>query len=110
MELIGIQVSHSQWGNGQIIAHDGKVLTVEFPGKITRFIYPDAIGTHIQATDSAIHAAILQDIEDAKAAEIAKQKEIEETVFKASAGGVVTVEVYGTKELKSVKILLPVNT
>ena len=25
------------------------------------------------------------------------QKEIEETVFKASAGGVVTVEVYGTK-------------
>ena len=79
MELIGIQVSHSQWGNGQIIAHDGKVLTVEFPGKITRFIYPDAIGTHIQATDSAIHAAILQDIEDAKAAEIAKQKEIEET-------------------------------
>ena len=32
------------------------------------------------------------------------QKEIEETVFKASAGGVVTVEVYGTKELKSVKI------
>lgn len=32
------------------------------------------------------------------------QKEIEETVFKASAGGVVTVEMYGTKELKSVKI------
>ncbi len=32
------------------------------------------------------------------------QKEIEETVFKASAGGVVTVEIYGTKELKSVKI------
>ena len=32
------------------------------------------------------------------------QKEIEETVFKASAGGVVTVEMYGTKELKSIKI------
>lgn len=32
------------------------------------------------------------------------QREIEETVFKASAGGVVTVEMYGTKELKSVKI------
>ena len=35
---------------------------------------------------------------------IQTQKEIEESVFKASAGGVVTVEVYGTKELKSVKI------
>ena len=32
------------------------------------------------------------------------QKEIEESVFKASAGGVVTIEMYGTKELKSVKI------
>ena len=32
------------------------------------------------------------------------QKEIEETVFTASAGGVVSIEMYGTKELKSVKI------
>ncbi len=35
---------------------------------------------------------------------IATQKEIEETVFTASAGGVVTVEIYGTKEIKSVVI------
>jgi DNA-binding YbaB/EbfC family protein len=32
------------------------------------------------------------------------QREIEETVFTASAGGVVVVEMYGTKELKAVKI------
>ena len=32
------------------------------------------------------------------------QKELEESVFTASAGGVVTVEVYGTKEIKSVTI------
>jgi DNA-binding YbaB/EbfC family protein len=32
------------------------------------------------------------------------QREIEETVFKASAGGVVTVEIYGTKEIKAVKV------
>lgn len=32
------------------------------------------------------------------------QKEIEESVFKASAGGVVTIEMFGTKELKSVNI------
>ena len=32
------------------------------------------------------------------------QKEIEQTVFTASAGGVVTVEVYGTKEIKSIII------
>lgn len=32
------------------------------------------------------------------------QREIEESVFTSSAGGVVTVEVYGTKELKQVKV------
>lgn len=32
------------------------------------------------------------------------QKEIEETVFKASSGGIVSVEVYGSKTLKSVTI------
>lgn len=32
------------------------------------------------------------------------QKEIEETVFQASAGGIVSVEVYGSKELKSISI------
>ena len=35
---------------------------------------------------------------------IQTQKEIEETVFKASAGGVVSVEMYGAKELKAVLI------
>ena len=78
MSLIGIQVSHAQWGAGKIIAHDGKILTVEFPGKITRFIYPDAIGTHIQATDPIVHAAILRDIARAQAEAIAQQKAVEE--------------------------------
>lgn len=32
------------------------------------------------------------------------QKEIDESVFSATAGGVVTVEMYGTKELKAVNI------
>lgn len=35
---------------------------------------------------------------------IQTQKEIEQTVFKASAGGVVSVEMYGTKELKAINI------
>lgn len=78
MNLIGIQVSHAQWGVGQIIAHDEITLTVEFLEKAIRFLYPSAIGTHIQATDPAVHAAILQEIEDAKASVIAQQKAAEE--------------------------------
>lgn len=35
---------------------------------------------------------------------MATQKEIEESVFTASAGGVVTIEMFGSKELKAVKV------
>lgn len=35
---------------------------------------------------------------------IATQQEIETTVFSASAGGVVTVEIFGNKELHAVRI------
>lgn len=35
---------------------------------------------------------------------VTTQNEIENTVFEASAGGVVTIEMYGSKELKAVKV------
>jgi len=35
---------------------------------------------------------------------MATQKEIEETVFEAAAGGVVTIEMFGSKELKAVHV------
>ena len=48
--------------------------------------------------------AMLRKIQKMQAEMVATQKEIEQTVFKASAGGVVSVEVLGTKELKSVVV------
>lgn len=48
--------------------------------------------------------AMLRKIKKMQDEMMATQKEIENTVFTASAGGVVTVEVYGTKELKSVNV------
>ena len=35
---------------------------------------------------------------------VATQNEIENTVFEASAGGVVVIEMYGSKELKAVNV------
>lgn len=35
---------------------------------------------------------------------VATQKEIETTIFRSSAGGVVSVELWGTKEIKSIEI------
>ncbi len=48
--------------------------------------------------------AMLRKIKKMQDEMMATQKEIEETVFTASAGGVVSVEVYGTKELKAIKV------
>ncbi len=48
--------------------------------------------------------AMLRKIKKMQDEMMATQKEIEETVFTASAGGVVTVEVYGTRQLKAVKV------
>ena len=48
--------------------------------------------------------AMLRKIKKMQDEMMATQKEIEETVFTASAGGVVSVEVFGTKELKEIKI------
>ena len=48
--------------------------------------------------------AMLRKIKKMQDEMMATQKEIEETVFSATSGGVVSVEVYGTKELKAIKI------
>lgn len=48
--------------------------------------------------------ALMKKIKKMQDEMIQTQKEIEQTVFSASAGGVVTVEIYGTKELANVII------
>lgn len=48
--------------------------------------------------------ALLKKIKKMQDEMVAAQQEIEETVFTSSAGGVVTVEVLGTKEIKNIII------
>lgn len=84
MDLIGIQVSHAMWGVGTIVAHEGVCLRVEFADVTKPFIYPDAIGKFISAIDPSVQAAILADIQAAKAAvEEAKRAAEEATRIKA---------------------------
>lgn len=49
-------------------------------------------------------AAMIRKIKKMQDEMVATQNEINETVFKATAGGVVTVEVFGTKQLKAVVV------
>lgn len=78
MKMEGICVIHKTLGMGTVTKFDGKYLTVTFEGKVSMFQYPTAFTTFIQAADPAEQAAILQEIEDAKAAVIAQQKAAEE--------------------------------
>ena len=80
MDLIGIQVSHAMWGVGTIVAHEGVCLSVELVDVTKPFIYPDAIGKFISATDPSVQAAILADIQAAKEAKQAQDAQKAQTV------------------------------
>lgn len=92
MQMEGLLVNHKTFGTGTVTKFDGKYLTVTFANKVSMFQYPTAFTTFIQAADPADHAAILQEIEDAKAAanaqkaaaEEAKRAEIEKQIAEAN--------------------------
>lgn len=77
MKMEGLLVKHKTFGTGTVTKFDGMFLTVDFGGKVTMFQYPLAFTSFIQAVDPADQAAILQEIEDAKTAALAKQKAAE---------------------------------
>ena len=66
MELTGKKVKHSVFGVGTIIEYSGNSIKVEFPTKTSKFIYPDAFEKFIKAEDTAVQAAIIKEINDAK--------------------------------------------
>ena len=74
MELIGLKVKHAMFGVGTITEKDGNYITVEFAAKTTKFVYPDAFEKFIKAEDSAVQQAIVDEINDAKAATEQKHK------------------------------------
>ena len=84
MDLIGLKVKHTVFGAGVIIEKDGNYITIEFSTKTTKFVYPDAFEKFIKAEDIDVQQAIVNSINDAKAA--AEQKrQAEEEARKASA-------------------------
>jgi len=83
MDLTGIKVKHSVFGIGEIKACAGNYLTIEFPSKTSKFIYPDAFEKFIKAEDAEVQAAIIKEINDAKAA--AEQKRLAEEAARKAA-------------------------
>lgn len=83
MELIGLKVKHAVFGAGVITEMEGNYITVEFASKATKFVYPDAFEKFIKAEDSVLQQAIMDEINNAKAA--AEQKRQAEEAARKSA-------------------------
>ena len=83
MELIGLKVKHTVFGAGIITEKEGNYITVEFPAKTTRFVYPDAFEKFIKADDPAVQQAINNSINDAKVD--AEQKRLAEEAARKAA-------------------------
>lgn len=86
MNLIGKSIKHKILGVGVVSAQERDILTIDFPGKTSKFQYNEMTFTKfLVAEDAALQAAILQEFEELKEAEkrraleaaLAKQKEEE---------------------------------
>lgn len=67
MDMVNKRVKHKTLGVGEVTAHAGLYITVEFATKTSKFTYPDAFLQFLTCEDAADQAAILQEIAEAKA-------------------------------------------
>lgn len=74
MNLINIKVFHNTLGTGSVIEFDGQYITVQFVGKTSKFIYPDAFDKFLKAKDPTVQEAIMADIISVKQAEEEKRQ------------------------------------
>lgn len=74
MNLLNVKVKHTIFGVGIITDFDGNYVTVHFPTKTCKFIYPDIFEQLIKAEDPAIQKAIMHAIDSKKQAEEEKRR------------------------------------
>lgn len=74
MNLLGLKVKHKSFGIGEIVEYKDNYITISFPCKTAKFVYPNAFGTFVQAVDNHIQELILSEIEQAKKFDEAKKR------------------------------------
>lgn len=47
MNLVGEKVTNEKYGVGTITSIEGDYMIIQFPGKVSKFKYPDAFQKHI---------------------------------------------------------------
>ncbi|MFS0575672.1 malate synthase [Sporosarcina sp. 179-K 3D1 HS] len=51
MNLINEEITHKVFGEGNIVDHEGSIITIDFNEDIKKFVYPDAFGKFITLND-----------------------------------------------------------
>ena len=54
MNLIGEKITNATYGEGTIIAIEGGFMTVQFPEKKAKFLYPDAFLKHVTLNNKSL--------------------------------------------------------
>ena len=66
MVLENIQVRHKSFGEGVVVEHLGKYITVDFGSAKKKFVYPDAFESFLTLSDGTVSAEIIGDIDVSK--------------------------------------------
>ena len=90
MVLDNIQVVHKSFGNGVVVEHSGKYITVDFGTAKKKFVYPDAFENFLTLLDSTLLDQVRIDIDDAKRAkQLIIDKKYEENLRAMTKGIVI---------------------
>ena len=58
MKLVNQTVTHKALGKGTIVSHDGDYITVKFPTKEMRFLFPDTFTTFLKCENAKLQAEL----------------------------------------------------
>lgn len=78
MNLINEEITHEVFGKGQIVEHEGSIVTIKFDTDTKRFVYPDALGQFIILKDEETAKSLEKVFVEREREEAALEKEREE--------------------------------
>ncbi len=80
MDIVGIKVKSTSFGEGIIIEQNERAISVAFQDGIKRLVYPSSFEAYLTAMDANIQEALLLEITSAQAEKNAAEKLAEEEV------------------------------
>ena len=96
MVLENLAVRHKSFGDGIIVVHDDKYITVRFNEIDKKFVYPDIFEKFLTLADGTVPSEILSDLDSAKLLKQALIDKKNEENVRAMTRGIVIPGKIGT--------------